>query len=285
MSPPCRICGQEDHTIIKETRDEYGYKRHEYACPVALYDDWNEAIKLAHNGNKYRISPLKLARLYDYDLARIENALFKFKHDGSGKYMSVKTNDYIQLQVQAICEQHKRDMAKLKRESMDLSHLPIIYCGLDGVLADFDYKVKNTFEGRSPEQIFPEEMWERIASYKHFFHDLPWTRDGLALWDAIRYLTPYILTEVPKIKYAEQDKRSWVNWKLGPEVVMLACQLSNKHLYCRTPGSILIDDNESARRNWELTGGKFILHTNSLDTIKQLQQLGIPVDLPNNIYC
>jgi len=285
FTPPCRICGQDDHTIIRETRDKYGYKTHEYSCPVSLYEDWNEATKLMHNGNKYRISPEKLVKLYDYNLATIDEALFKFRNYGSGKYISVKANHLIRAQIQELCEQRKIDMANLKREGMDVSHLPPIYCDLDGVLADFDQRVKSIFDGRSPDQIPPKYLWKGISKNRNFFRNLPWTKDGQTLWDSIRYLNPYILTGIPRIRSAEQDKRQWVNEKLGPDVVMIACLSANKYLYCLKPGAILIDDRESAGQKWELAGGRFILHSNAIDTIKQLQQLGIPVDAPNIVDC
>ena len=147
-------------------RDEYGNKIHEYACPFALYENWNEATKLVHHGNKYRISPEKVARLYDYNMSTIDNALYKFRNFGSGKYTSVKTYQSIRTKTQELCEKQRNDMLNLKRGSIAVSQFPPIYCDLDGVLADFDYSVRTLFNGLSPDQIPPRDLWKNIDEPK-----------------------------------------------------------------------------------------------------------------------
>jgi len=197
--------------------------------------------------------------------------------------MSVKTYQSIRTKTQELCENQRNDMLNLKRGSIAVSQFPSIYCDLDGVLADFDHSVRTLFNGLSPDQILPRDLWKEISMNRNFFRDLPWTRDGQTLWNSIRHLKPYILTGIPHIRGVEQDKRRWVNEKLGPDVTMIACLSANKHLYCLTPGAILIDDRESARQKWELAGGQFVHHSNSLNTINQLWQLGIQVDRPSKI--
>jgi hypothetical protein len=59
---------------------------------------------------------------------------------------------------------------------------------------------------------------------------------------------------------------------LGADVPVITCMARDKHKYARA-GSVLIDDREKARAEWERVGGVFILHTSAESSLRQLNEL------------
>ena len=183
-----------------------------------------------------------------------------------------------------------------------------IFCDLDGVLCDFDAGVKRLCNGQSPRELPKGYMWNCIANTEDFYCDLPWMRDGRALWDAIRPLQPNILTGVPKNRDAREQKATWCQRELGVpvnhvdmagsksthcivrgrkwsqsvrevEVVFLntyIVMMNGAHIVHRLPlDSILIDDNEDLKEKWESRGGIFVHHTDTERTLRKLKEHGI----------
>ncbi|GKY94627.1 hypothetical protein MPSEU_000428200 [Mayamaea pseudoterrestris] len=95
-----------------------------------------------------------------------------------------------------------------------------VYCDLDGVLVDFEYGIRKIFpnvhHGIQINDIHRPTMWLRVASMGSFFESLPWTSDGQKLWDAIRHLSPDILSGVPTSYHdARAQKVRWCERELG----------------------------------------------------------------------
>ena len=158
-------------------------------------------------------------------------------------------------------------------------YIPRIYCGLDGVLADFNAGVSYLFKKR-PHSNSNDQLWSKLACTPDFYTYLPWKQDGHKLWTAIRPLQPTILTGIPG-RWAEAQKIDWINRELGPNVSFITCPSKHKFYHCPTdrPGAILIDDNKRYKEQWQEAGGIFILHTETEETIKQLELLlGIPLE-------
>uniref|UniRef100_A0A7S2EM95 Uncharacterized protein n=1 Tax=Trieres chinensis TaxID=1514140 RepID=A0A7S2EM95_TRICV len=174
-----------------------------------------------------------------------------------------------------------------------------VFCDLDGVLVDFDSGVRKIFNGRGPDDISSQgQMWAAISRQPSFYADLPWTKDGRDLWNAIKHLRPNILTGVPRTKKSRQEKVAWCTRELGVQtnhvdmagkksshervegrivegvVNVITCWSKNKHHESRD-GAVLIDDRESLGGEWRKKGGIFIHHTSSTTTIEKLIQLGI----------
>lgn len=143
----------------------------------------------------------------------------------------------------------------------------IIFCDLDGVLADFDQQVIDIFH-KPPSEISPALLWGTINKSSTFFEDLPWTPRGKELWEQIRHYDPIILTGVPpQNKTAAQQKRAWVARELGPHVPVITCLSKNKPKYCLT-NSILIDDMDKNKEEWTLNRGLFLhYHEDKLEEI------------------
>ena len=152
------------------------------------------------------------------------------------------------------------DIRKILSEKFKRGTLPdkIIFCDLDGVLADFEQGVKNRFK-KSPDEIKPSLMWGVINKSKTFFESLPWMPKGKELWEAIKQYDPIILTGIPPAGNSEEQKRKWCARELGPDVHVITCATKDKPKFC-IPNSILIDDRTDNLNAWNNAGGKFMLY-------------------------
>ena len=84
----------------------------------------------------------------------------------------------------------------------------VLYCDLDGVLADFEEGVKERMN-KYPNDLNKTLMWKTLRSTPNFYANLPWMPEGKALWKAIKDYNPVILTGCPKGGWGEADKRAW----------------------------------------------------------------------------
>lgn len=148
-------------------------------------------------------------------------------------------------------------LSKRLADGIDTKH--IIFCDLDGVLADFDQGVRNKFN-KNVEELNPGMMWGVINKSNTFFETLPWMPRGKELWSQIEQYNPIILTGVPRgsTKAAEQKIR-WCQRELGPNVQVITCATKDKPKYCLL-NSILIDDRTDNLKPWNMKGGNFVLY-------------------------
>jgi hypothetical protein len=179
-------------------------------------------------------------------------------------------------------------------ESKDL---PLrIFCDLDGVLVDFDkgyYDLTGIHTHHTDNQDrdyfwnkWRDSMEEKNIQEIDWWKNLAWEPDGKELWDYIKKYNPYVLTapsanrEIPKekrykLEYNEskQGKTEWV--KRLPNMKKIYFAASQFKQQFSGKNKILIDDRESTIKDWREKGGIGILHKNTKDTIKQLQELGL----------
>lgn len=151
-----------------------------------------------------------------------------------------------------------------------------LFIDLDGVLVDFEKGVLD-FCGRSVQSFEPRNtMWQSIVRIPEFYLRLSWMPDGKKLWEAVEHLCPSILTGVPRGSWAEPQKRTWCKQELGEEVAVYVCRSSEKAIVASElcAGAflpILIDDRSSLQQDWESTGGIFIHHRNTPESLEALQ--------------
>jgi len=120
-------------------------------------------------------------------------------------------------------------------------HNKILFCDLDGVLANFDKSV--------------------INKSNTFFETLPWMPRGRELWEEIKKYDPIILTCISESKssLADEQKRKLCVRELGPEIHIITCATKDKPKFC-IKNSLLIDDRSDILTDWNDNGGKFILY-------------------------
>jgi 5'(3')-deoxyribonucleotidase len=156
----------------------------------------------------------------------------------------------------------------------------IIFCDLDGVLADFQKGVINKFN--KSDQLNSKLMWSTINKSNTFFETLPWMPKGRELWSHIKQYNPIILTGIPSYsRSAVEQKIKWCKRELGADIQVITCASKDKSKYC-LPGAILIDDRTDNLDIWNEKGGKFILYREEcLDEIIERIDRHMDADLPS----
>lgn len=161
----------------------------------------------------------------------------------------------------------------------------IIYCDLDGVLADFDRAYEEQFglNLRGKEHTSDQEFWEKITVYRinngdteGWFNTLLPTPDYMELWGYLKSLdVPVALLTATGLdrERAVREKIIWIRKHLGHnEVPIFVSSGKDKYKYA-TKTAILIDDTPKCIIPWRCAGGTGILHTSAEDTIKQLKEV------------
>eukprot|EP00405_Crypthecodinium_cohnii_P030024 CAMPEP_0206500850 /NCGR_PEP_ID=MMETSP0324_2-20121206/52892_1 /ASSEMBLY_ACC=CAM_ASM_000836 /TAXON_ID=2866 /ORGANISM="Crypthecodinium cohnii, Strain Seligo" /LENGTH=169 /DNA_ID=CAMNT_0053988421 /DNA_START=49 /DNA_END=555 /DNA_ORIENTATION=- len=145
-----------------------------------------------------------------------------------------------------------------------------IYMDLDGVLVNFEAGFRPKFEGLPARKL----MWKHINANRGFFEHLPWMPGAQSLWDhAKSFGVPVtVLSGVadgPLGARSAREKRRWVQRELGTTVKVLTCTSKEKSQYSG-PGRLIIDDRIVV--DWEVHGGKQILHTSVEESIAALTE-------------
>lgn len=138
---------------------------------------------------------------------------------------------------------------------------PHVFLDCDGVLADFDAHGLAYF-GMPPRQAEAElgakEFWRQLEARGDFYRSMPLMSDAKALYEAVKHLSPTILTGCPKGNWAQGQKVAWAAEHF-PGVPIITCRSSEKITYAK-PGDVLIDDWPQHRHHWIAGGGHFIVH-------------------------
>lgn len=161
---------------------------------------------------------------------------------------------------------------------------PIIYCDMDGVLADFKTGAQKT-TGMSINQWMnipsSKEKWAPIKAKKDFWATLPWMPGGKQLWSYISKFDPHILSAYVEESYDPNcipGKTEWLRRNAGitnKSKINLVRRKEKKLFAKRGQPAILIDDYEKNVREFTQSGGIGIHHTSTANTISQLKKLGL----------
>jgi len=155
-----------------------------------------------------------------------------------------------------------------------------IFCDMDGVLCDFNKR----FTSLNPEKLSPTQYQDKYGSEKFwefidgeigvkFWVGIPWMKDGKQLWEYISKYNPTLLSAPSRNNESRLGKRLWVKNNIPGQKLILA-SAAKKQNYSRG-NRILIDDRPDTIQQWRSQGGIGILHTSAVDTIQQLQNLGL----------
>lgn len=162
----------------------------------------------------------------------------------------------------------------------------IINIDMDGVLANFDKRKLELFNGYEPKDI--KEAWKILSSDPTLYLNLEPLDDARDLVSGIynsifehpiyKQTNLTVLTGIPRacsLPTAEEQKRKWIEiyfptlsnrFKIGPFA-------SDKYKHCFYSSDILIDDNEKNINEWNKAGGIGILHISAKETLKQLKDI------------
>lgn len=148
---------------------------------------------------------------------------------------------------------------------------PRVFVDLDGVLADFDKGAEHLLGIKTSRDNEPIGLWRAIAHHGNFFAALPEMPEMHRLWDGIREVcpTPVVLTGMPMIKGACEQKTQWVREHLG--LFQVICTASREKYKHARPGDILIDDWAKYIQPWVKAGGTFIQYKNVDQALQDLK--------------
>jgi len=157
---------------------------------------------------------------------------------------------------------------------MTMVSRPQLYIDLDGVLCDFNSGVVNVSGKRPSEFRTQSDMWRRLMRAKNFYATLPWMMPyGPKLWNLVKDIEPIILTDLPRGKWAEPQKREWCAQHLGSNVRVHTCLSRDKAKFASQEGDILIDDRLDNCQDWREAGGTAFHWSNQEYHFPQLEIL------------
>ena len=162
---------------------------------------------------------------------------------------------------------------------------PIIFCDMDGVLADFKtaaVKVNGMSIQKWMNIPSSQQKWERIKNTSNFWQNLPWMPGGQALWRFLTKFDPHILSAYVEETYDPNcipGKTAWLrkNTRITDKSKIHLVRRREKKNFAKYGGqkNILIDDYEKNVREFINAGGMGIVHKNYRNTIRSLKLLGI----------
>lgn len=156
-----------------------------------------------------------------------------------------------------------------------------LYLDMDGVVADFDEYAARTLGVPPSGGIYPNDIWQKLASNERIYRDLKKTDYADRLIEECKDLANtkeydlIFLTAVPKgndIKWSFYDKMNWVQSLFPGIPVHFGPYSVDKWKHCRS-GDILIDDRLSNIEDWRKAGGIAIHHKNIDATLYELSKL------------
>jgi 5'(3')-deoxyribonucleotidase len=140
---------------------------------------------------------------------------------------------------------------------------PIIYCDLDGVLADFIGEVCR----ETHEKYKDVSQWDYFTKVKSkdlsfvdsydFWYNLEWTKHGKEILNICKNKTPhlYLLTCPWNWSLAAEGRIDWIQCNIPELKSHLILTQTSKGLFAKK-GRILIDDNDLNCLNFAAGGGK-----------------------------
>jgi hypothetical protein len=168
----------------------------------------------------------------------------------------------------------------------------VIYCDMDGVIADFEEGFKKISGGVAPDEFDAtnrsHEIWKLIWNNPPdngitWWATLPKMKDGDVLWKFITALKLPVKilsstsSKKSKSNSADIGKRRWLATNLVPppddQNIMLVDSSEAKQQYALGPNHILIDDLPANIAQWRAKGGTAIEHKNAVQTIGELKRI------------
>eukprot|EP01038_Epipyxis_sp_PR26KG_P015745 gene15745-21315_t len=200
---------------------------------------------------------------------------------GSGETMinNLKIYDVINTYEDWLYEQ----MLEKSQQDDRLNNIQI-FCTLDNILMDYNKGVYNIFN-KHPAQVSPKILWNELYSNNNFFALLPWTADGLNLWNNLLCpLNVTILTDHNNGYWIKSQKIQWCKEHLGESIHLISVNDDKEKisLCLEKQTNILIDNSLKLKSDWENSGGKFIEYNSMYDTVQQLEQFGLDISFLTN---
>ena len=150
-----------------------------------------------------------------------------------------------------------------------------LYLDMDGVLCNFD----KAYRAYDPEKNDRKRFRQAVMDY-HIFEDLEFMPDAQELLNHVCKLNDVrveILTSMGTFdnvqgNAARYQKLKWLDGKNIPYRANFVRSKEEKAKYA-SPSNILVDDSIGCIKPFNVAGGHGILHVNSADSIRQIDQV------------
>ena len=153
-----------------------------------------------------------------------------------------------------------------------------IFIDLDGVIADFDGKMREITNGESDDPNYPKgKFWKTVYQYNQdvepFFESLPKMSGADEL---IKFITnnfenvAFLTATGTTPKDAPQQKKNWIETNYPGIPAITVTNSAQKAIYAN-PRAILIDDREKSIGPWRKAGGVGILFKNNNQALSELE--------------
>jgi len=163
-----------------------------------------------------------------------------------------------------------REFKKLNKKEIT------IFCDMDGVLTDFLGGIARHLGKKSFEQgDIDKVLLTDAGTSKGWWVALDPLPDQKTLWKYISQYNIQILSACPSVcrndKAVMAGKKAWIkkHCKPSPSKVNIVQRRDKKNF--ADSNHILIDDHERNTKDFEFAGGRSIVHTSAIKTIKQLK--------------
>ena len=166
-----------------------------------------------------------------------------------------------------------------------------IYINFEGVLADFEGRVKELWGIASPDDDCTLDecyrFWERIRNEKHFYESLTPLPGSLEMVKNLYETYGNICEIVSEIHYIFDPNLKKCFWVEDEDVCaaktewvqkFLAIDIKSEWLFggavnCKNAGYILIDCCDEKIKEWKMHGGTGILYSNPQETLRELRNI------------
>lgn len=142
-------------------------------------------------------------------------------------------------------------------KNKNMENKPIIFCDIDGVVADFVKGYREAFHRDAyADDAFTVKQFCLQSS--HFFRDLPVIPKGRELVEILsdNYTVVFLTTPMDELPECRRDKIEWIRENFGLNYDILFSH--NKADYVVDEKSILIDDYDKNLKEWADAGGTAI---------------------------
>ncbi len=151
--------------------------------------------------------------------------------------------------------------------------IPNLYLDCDGVLADFNAHVFNSF-GHGPRDVSDPELWDKIHGNDSFWLDIPRHFGSQELFDYSKNFNTTIITGCPKTNFdlVAEHKREWIKQHFG-DVPVITCLSRDKQFHMKEKGDVLVDDFIVNINRWEKAGGLTVYYRDPVKDLRRLKGL------------
>ena len=119
--PPCLICGQQDHSVIRWTRVGHMSWDIDLLCPIAMHDTWADFVSCKNDCIRYSFKAEKLLSKHGYCEEEVLAAFQVYETEGYGRISKLHSpvlSRAARTALSILC-QNARHLHNFRREKLE----------------------------------------------------------------------------------------------------------------------------------------------------------------------